>query len=302
MKKLFIYPVILILLSGCSSSIFYQLYKTDSDDLKLQETALLSENPDLKIVYNFWTENGRSDFLISNKTDSSVYIDLGRSHLIVNDIAYTYFQNRTFSEASSSSYTVSSEYANYSSLYSGNSSTSVSVTGISYDNFSTISGNVGSVSSVTDSGSGSIASSKASVSKANSVTYVEQQVIIIPPHCSKVISGFKLRQAIYRDCHIYVYPNKNNLKTSRFEKNVSPFTFTNLITYAFIEDLKVVHEIKDTFWVSEITNYPNSEFEENYKPSYCGEESIYTKTRLKFSGPEKFYIKYEKNVYFDLEH
>ena len=76
MKKSLIYLLVLFL-TGCTSTQFYQLYKTDSKDLKKTESVLISENDDIDIIYNFWSQNGNGDFLIVNKTDSSIYIDLG---------------------------------------------------------------------------------------------------------------------------------------------------------------------------------------------------------------------------------
>jgi hypothetical protein len=297
MKKLAIYLVILMVLSGCSSSIFYQLYKTESSDLKLKERALVSEHQDIDIVYNFWTDNGSSDFLIANKTDSSVYIDLGRSHLIANGMAYTYFRNRTFSEVTSSSFVVTSSYGSYTSRYSGKSNAYGYASGWNYGNYLTASGSAYSTSSGSGSATGSSASTKTAISRANSVSVIEQQYITIPPKSAKIISGFDLNASIYRDCNLILYPSKKEIKTSSFDKDNSPFNFTNLISYSFDKDFNHIKEVKNEFWISEISNYSSIEFKESYQPRFCDKDIGYPEMRFKFGGPDKFYIQYAKEPY-----
>jgi hypothetical protein len=291
MKNLSIYPILIMLLSGCSS-VYYQLYQVESTDLKLNNNFLLSENNDLNIVYNFWSEYGIGDILIENKTDSSVYIDLGRSHLIVNGIANTYFQNRTITKATSSSFLISSSYGSYTSQYTGKGSATASASAWNYGNYSAASGNSYSVSSGTSTVSGRSSTSNTHISLANSVTIGEQQIVIIPPRSAKVISGFYLNSALYKDCNLVSNPSRKENKISKFNKDNSPFMYRNFLTYSFDKEFTPINELSDLFWVSEISNYSNNEFTEYYQPQNCGKNVGYQQLKFKYEGPDKFYIEY----------
>ncbi len=68
------------LVTSCSK--MYQVFETSSADTKLERDSYLFENADIKISYNFWADAGQVSFVLTNKLDSSIYIDWDKSHLI----------------------------------------------------------------------------------------------------------------------------------------------------------------------------------------------------------------------------
>lgn len=96
-----------LFISGCSTTTFYEVYNvTSTSDVQLDTVAgFISENNDIRLNYNFWEDKGIMYFTVYNKAKKPLYIDLNRSHLILNDRSFDYFRN---SETSNSSQTNSS--------------------------------------------------------------------------------------------------------------------------------------------------------------------------------------------------
>jgi hypothetical protein len=280
--KILLSCIFAIFFSACSQTTFYQLYKTESKNVQKNSEGMVFENDEVKVIFNFWDESGSSSFLLFNKTESDIFIDLRKSHLILNSIAHTYFQNRTFSETTSSS--ISLGGTSTSSYYKGTFATTNALTN-SIASLSTIS-----------------SKSKSTVAKGSSVTNIEQDVICIPPKAAKAVSGFSLHNTVFRDCDLLRYPTKNKIASKRFTTNTTPLDIKNIISYGFDEALTgSFKKIEIGFWVSEIANYPYSEFTKTIYPEYCGKKSKYHQTHFVHDGPERFYIKYYKNTIEEFE-
>ena len=54
---------------------------------------------------------------------------------------------------------------------------------------------------------------------------------------------------------------------------------------------------ENTFFVSEITNYPKKEFVEKDYKEFCDDKSALEQEFFKDVSPDKFYIKYDKEDY-----
>lgn len=287
--------VVFFLLSGCSTSTFYQLYKTDSNDVQNLAEGMVFENEDVKVVYNFWDDSGNSSFLLFNKTESNIFVDLKKSHLILNGIASTYFQNRTFSESTSSSFSLGgSTTTNY---YKGISTALLS--GYYFDGYgssSAIANTVSSLSSLTTR-------SKSTVAKGQAVTTVEQDLVCIPAQAAKAFTGFSLNNSLFRDCSLLRFPSKRQIATKRFNQNNTPLTIKNIISYGSDENPGGSFKtIESNFWVTEIANYPEPEFTESKYPEFCGEKSKYQQEYFLFDGPDRFYIMYKKSTTEEFDH
>lgn len=280
--------IVAVLFNGCATTTFYQLYETNSDDVSIRNNDLLYENDDIKVVFNLWENFGNSGFLIYNKTDSSIYIDLKESHLIVNNIAKTYYQNRTFSESSS---VLNAHQVQATSSMSSTSGNTNVFNGYGSANIQT---NLTGVASSTSS------KSQSAVKEESSVTYIEKDIINIPPESAKIFNGFYLNNTLYRDCELLRYPSSKNIKSKSFKKENTPLYFKNIISYGY--EPGNLKEIECDFWVSEITNYPKDEFYEKRYPEFCGDKSTYSKNYFLFNKPNRFYINYEKGPVSEFEH
>ena len=109
MRKLLFLSLVLAL-SSCATA-FQQIASISSPQMKVQDDGKFRYDAgDIVIDYNFWAQNGQVSFVITNNSDNDVYVDLGRSFLIVNGMTFDYYQNRTYSSNSSSTVVSSSSY------------------------------------------------------------------------------------------------------------------------------------------------------------------------------------------------
>lgn len=265
--------MMMILLSSCGSSSFYQVYKAEPvSELKTADNYLFYEDEHCQVNYNFWDAGGNMGFSFYNKTDSNIYINLEDSFFILNGVAFDYFQNRVFTNTKNSG-----------ASKSGNVAASKSVTG--YNFWDLLQTNSIQASSSTST----------MVSSGYAVSYAEDKVIVIPAKTSKIITEYNINEALYRDCDLFKYPAKKQIKTVGFSKNDSPIVFSNRIAYRLdgaIDHLK----LENAFYVAEISNLPESEFLVSKSQEYCGQKSKMAKKFFKETAPNKFYIRYTKGT------
>ncbi len=227
MKKLiFVITVLCILFTSCAPINYFQVYQTSSDNVKKVNKTFVFEDDYCKIYYTFWDDKGDAGFLFENKTDLKIYLNLDECYFIKNDLAFDYFQNRTF-------------------IFPG------------YEK-------------------------------------KESKIVTIPPKTIKLIKEFVINSEPIRDCDLYRFPiNKKHISSINFNSSNSPIIFGNTIVYSveFPENKKVINNF---FYVSEITNYPNTEMIIKEYEEYCGEKSTEKVEFIKDVSPDKFYIKYNR--------
>ena len=268
MKKL-IYLFLALLMTSCASTSFYQVYNVKTNQETITKTDnLVFEDENCKISYNLWSNGGNIGFDIYNKTDEKIYVNLNESNFILNGFANDYYKNRTFTTSESKS-------ASASKISTG----SISVTGINvYNNIQT--------NQVKRSSSANISSSV-----GYAVTIKEDSIIRVPSKTTKRISEYSINSTLIRDCDLFKYPSKNTIKGKSYSIEQSPIIFSNIIIY---ESKGERITAQNEFYVSEIANYPATEFFEYKYTEYCGKKSE-SKTKFnKFYNTDKFYIKYSK--------
>ncbi|QAA80558.1 hypothetical protein EI546_01905 [Aequorivita sp. H23M31] len=259
-----------LLLTSCTTT-YYQVYKAKPiDNFTTTDSNLVYEDDNCKVSYNLWGDGGDVGFEFYNKTNEEIFVNLEESFFIVNGVAHDYYKKRIFTKSASSGATSSKSI-----------STSKSVTGINYLNL--IQNNIIEASAST----GQVSSS------GYSTAYYEQNVLHIPAKTSKFISEYSINERLYRDCDLFKYPTKSQIKTKSFSKVDSPIVFSNRISYTVgrsAEPIKFVNE----FYVTEVTNYPEGEIIESKGSEYCGEKSVTKRKYFKDVSPDKFYIRYPK--------
>lgn len=285
MKRLIYFLCLITSLTGCvSTEYFYQMYKTESDNLiNSGKGTIIFQSNFIDIYSDFWSDGGNGSFMIYNKTDSNLYLDLGKSHLIINGLAQTYFQNRIFSKSSSSSISIGSSYTTgYANKY-----TSYASYGGSYAKYS-----------------GITATSAAAATNATgfSVSYGEIRIICIPPKSGKAIDGFALISTPYRDCDLYRFPSKKSQPSKKFTNENSPLKFTNSITFGFDEEVSNPIIVELSFWVSEIDNFIRDNFIGIRQIEYCGQKSLSKEDYYNYENPQYFFIRYTKSIEDIFEH
>lgn len=267
---LYIISTVLIM-SSCATTSFYQVYNVKPIDKSITNAdELFFEDENCKISYNLWSNGGNIGFTFYNKTDNEIFVKLNESHFILNGFAYDYFKNRTFTTSESKSASTS------------NTSTgSVAVTGLNvYNNIQT--------NQVKSSSSANL-----STSLGYAVSIREDSIIYIPPKTSKRISEYSINSSLIRNCDLLKYPKPKEIKTISFSSEKSPIVFSNRITYKINGISKLV---ENKFFISDVTNYPESEFFESKQDEFCEQKDPYLTEYFRFYDNSKFYIDYDNGT------
>jgi hypothetical protein len=261
---------VIVFMSSCVSTSFYQVYQVVPSNQSIQKSEVLFfEDENCKISYNLWSDGGDIGFVFYNKTDDKIYVNLDESNFVLNGFANDYFKNRTYTTSESKSAIKSNGL-------------SVSSTAISVSNSNVLTGQLyGSISS------------NVSSSYGYSVSIQEDSIVYIPPKTAKRISEYSINTMLVRNCDLLKYPSEKQVSTISYEKDNSPIVFSNRITYTINGKAKLV---TNEFFVSEVTNYPESEFYELKYDEYCGQKSYYKTKHYKHSGFDKFFIQYSKGT------
>lgn len=260
MKKQNLIIAVVLLLAACTPQNYYQLLETQGKIITPSNSLITFENKDLIISYDLWGDKGNGSFIVFNKTEKDILIDLKRSHLIINDVAHTYFQNRTFSSPKTSFFSSDSEEQ------------IMERKGIKLPG----------VSPKTQSLKGS-----------ESVVSVEERYICIPPKSSQAIVGFNLLEKIYRDCNIYRFPTNKNIRSTEFDMDNSPLKYRNRLTYSYDDVHTTSLTFENEFFVNRITNYPENEFIKYENIKFCSDSSSYSSQIFPFYKSSSFFIKYK---------
>lgn len=257
--KLLFLAVIGFVLTSCVPTSYFQIYKTiPSDKITLKENSLVYEDDNCKVLYNLWEDGGNIGFRFYNKTEENIYLNLEESFFILNGISFNYYQNRVFTNSSSAGTSAASTPTASKSIFAINS--------------------VGVMTS-----------------SSYSVSYDEEKIVCIPSMTSKIITEYSINKSLYRDCDLFKYPSKKEIKTKNFKKSDSPFIFSNRILYT-VGKLGNLVKFENNFYVSEITNYPEKEILESKNEEFCGQIGVGLIKYFKNSSPDKFYIKYSKGL------
>ncbi len=243
-------------LFACAPQNYYQLVETENSSQKLSSEYFFFENEDVEIQYNLWSNYGNGSFIIYNKTNKDIFIDMKRSHFIVNDFAQTYFQNRQFKPKKSGTLTqenIDEESVQIPGL--------IKLTTPQQTNLE--------------------------------ISFNEERIICLPPHSKQIIQGFQLQQQPIRDCRLYRFPKKTEVTSIYFDKENTPITFQNRICYSFNENFTTLKYIEDFFYIKKITNFPSTEFEKQDFMVFCGDSTDYKVKYYPFMKPNSYYILYK---------
>lgn len=269
MKRLL--PLVLLLASTACGT-YHQVATLSSPDIKLSSDGLFSyTEKDVTISYDFWASYGQVSFVVSNDSDNDIYIDLSRSFFLVNGMTYDYFQNRSFSSGHLSTVT--------NIDYRGRSST--------YAQASRYSNNLATGTSYTNATSSTITSTRSS---SSGLVVTEKEGVWVPAHASRGFSEFSLLDAPYRQCGFARNPKQKEKIALEFDDVTSPYQYENrLMIVVGGKD----RPITNTFFISEITNLPESSAMEVRPALNCaGKDTGYTRSYYKNRAPNKFYIIY----------
>jgi hypothetical protein len=124
-------------------------------------------------------------------------------------------------------------------------------------------------------------------------SYEEKPSVTIPSKTMINVSEFHVSNSRYINCDLPKYPSTKDIKTVKFDKTSSPFIFFNIVTYV-VQNETVRFENK--FFVSEMTNFPESKMFTSIDKSLCGNNLQVPIKAFKDVSPDKFYVKYSREV------
>lgn len=120
----------------------------------------------------------------------------------------------------------------------------------------------------------------------------EKEVVTIPPHTKRKITEYPISWMRITNCDLPGFPTRLNLRTKEFDKDNSPLVFGNRIAYSVGDDEELLL-IENDFFVSEVSNYPESAMYEFRSVSYC--DGPVTRGRyMRNVSPDAYYLKYSK--------
>ena len=280
MKKI-MYLFSLLTLTSCAVA-FQQIASISSPQMQLADDGHFAySEDDIVVDYNFWAPSGKMSFVITNNLESDVYVDLGRSFLVVNGITYDYFQNRTYSLnyadtfMSSDGYETSNTLAAAAAAFSGEiANGDVNGIGGGFRRTKALSRRTSRASTV-DRG----------------VEYKEKEGVWIPAHSSRRFCEFTLMDAPYRQCGFARNPSKDEDMTLSFTEKDSPYAFDNILMLVVNGiDRRVVN----SFYVSSLTNIQQDETYLDKNVEYCdGTKGSETVRIYKFRSANRFFINYD---------
>lgn len=248
--------------------VYYQVYDVNTDGLKQEDNSLVYENSDLKMMYNLWGDNGKVGFILQNKTDKDLFVDMDQTFFILNGEAKDYFKNRRYT-------TTSSDLVS-SSVLLGQSF--LPTTGYWPSRYY--------VPTVT-----SIAKQQKGYSYGTSVK--EKKIICIPARAYKVISEYKVSPALVKTCNRKQDFPRGTANVASYTADNSPVKFRNRIAYSFDADCKSLQHIENSFYVNNVTNYAKKVAVQKVNEKLdCYDLLKQKREYFKIGGPNKFYKTY----------
>lgn len=287
LMKRFVLFFSIIAFMSCSTA-YQQIAYISSPQMNLQDNGKYRYiEEDIVVDYNFWAQNGQVSFLITNNSDTDVYLDLTRSFLIVNGMTFDYYNNRTYSTNTSSSIVSSSAY--------GVSNTFAVANGLA-NALSSYYGGSG-LTTALSTASGSRRTSAYSTRTTSSSTinkgvqYAEKEGVWIPAHSSRSICEFSLLEVPYRQCGLPRNPSRREDATLSFSAANTPFAFDNMLMLIVNgADRRLVN----SFYIERITNILEEQtYDLEYDVNCEGRKTREMYRVYKFGAANRFYIKYD---------
>lgn len=131
-------------------------------------------------------------------------------------------------------------------------------------------------------------------SSDKTVSVSNKRIVPVPPKSRREISYFDLQDDFFDFCNLKVYPSRNDTSQASFNRQNSPLTFENFMTYSFSEDMEESQTFRNEFWVENIkTMKSNNFFVKTDKPEPCNPEESERVTVVPEKAPNKFFIEYE---------
>lgn len=262
----------LLMLASCATS-YYQVATVEpASSLTRSDNALVYEDSNCRIEYNFWSQGGNPGFKVTNKTDQDLFIHKDRCFYIFNDYAQNYFKGREYTTATSRSIAKS--------------------IGVSFD---ALFGSLASI--IANQGvEGQVAATSGDkVKQSYELMTPEEQIAVIPPKSYKTFEEYSILDKIYKSCNLKETPWGKQEATETFDQSTTPIRFSNAISYSMGRADNELVRVNNDFYVSAFSNYTRSSFlrEKSEKIGCPGKERRERITYIPYAAPNKFWNPYQ---------
>ncbi len=238
------------LLTGCTPQFAYQVFETHP------EAYRTSNQPALDFTYDFWNFDGQVGAVLTNTSAGPVYLDLNRSHLIVNGASFDYYTDVEY-ETSQSIERAAAGRPLYSPLYGY--------------------------------GSGAVGASAA----AGSATRVRTRPVVeIPPGAHFNVRPMSVVGGPVASCELNRYDSRTNAVVG-YDSATTPLRFRFYLTYSRQPDLSQPEVLDAGFRVVKITAMMSRAF---LGPTVADTDPCTGKRRMTssstypFAKPENLYL------------
>lgn len=139
-----------------------------------------------------------------------------------------------------------------------------------------------------------IVTNNITIGTTNGVTFKEKSVMSIPANSIKVIEEYKISNQIIECCEKRITDTKKIDVFGEYTKENSPIVFENIISYSKENGNSQI--VRNTFWVSKITNYDKRKFLGITYTDNCNNQTSIPKTIILFDvKPNMFYNFFGEN-------
>lgn len=131
----------------------------------------------------------------------------------------------------------------------------------------------------------------------STVVMQEQRMVTIPAKMYKIIgeTDVHILKSVHRDCGLNLAPSKKEVNSLIFTESDSPYTFGLRLSY-YVGNSNDAIRVKNTFYIDQITNYPQSMFKKTVIDDSYGCPGERTPVKYTdeyfFQSPDAFYIEY----------
>jgi hypothetical protein len=270
---------------------YFQVYNVNTPkNIIIENNTLVFEDSNCKIIYDLWANGGNFSFKIFNKTGDNIYIHMDESFYTRNGMANNYFNNSIVTNSRFSSISNSTTVSNYSTNSSQKSySASKAITG--YNSFDLLQTNklIKSNSKGISNTFGVSDTFQSSSGFGNSITTIEEKIVIIPRNSAKIIYGKLINDSYLSFNELKKYPKNHEKYSIQFNSENTPISFSNIISYSLNKDDKLIKVYND-FYVSEITNYNGEDIIKSINKNKEG-RFIRPYNYFTVGAPDRFYVK-----------
>lgn len=250
--------VVALLQVSCMSSKYFQICETTIDaEIVSLEGEVLFETEELVFSYNLWSSKGDAGFKVSNISDSDVTIDLTKTFYVRNGLARPYFSDGEISYSAGAGATVAVKNQYYNSFFNQSNLAA--------------------------------ASSASSTTK----TYRNPREIVIPANTHIDVGGFSVTNGYINECDLQPYPSLKETTSFVYDKENTPVLFSNIVSY---ESEGETHRVEHEFYISRVTNLPESKALESVYLDDCGKKLYVPKKVFSVVKPSSFYYEYVKKL------